>query len=551
MDEQREGQRDLSEQLAFFEGHPDMVVCIDADGDVSYANPAVLNALGLRPSDVVGHSIVEFLHPDDLDEVLEAVAGLTGDRELGVPVTPSIFRIRMADGTYLPVEINGTVVERGPLAGWMTLIGRHPVEHLVEAEITEMLARDADLTDIIALLPRFGLWRHPAQQYAVRYLGDGEEIWTGSAAAVELGRTHHDPGTPWGLASTTRATCRCEFADLPEELQAHARALGQERCIAKPVEDPLGGEAAVVVAWSSTGGPGLEVHHGCTDHMARILSLILRWRFHQTQLVAQNKLAALGRITAGMAHEIRNPLNFVLNFTEVAGEVATDAVAAVDDQNPLEARELIERLTQILGLVQHHAERIQALMQIFIGQTQGEAGPLEEVDLSQLARDAADLGYHGYRAAGHGDFRCDIGVTGEQVRALVRPQALSQVILNLVANACAAMDDLRRRHEDDRYRPALVLHTERRPDAALLSVSDNGPGVPPAIRDRIFDPFFTTKGPDEGTGMGLALCRDVVGNLHGGELLLESTDGVYRTFKVVLPQEDESIGPRTATPGPR
>jgi len=216
--------------LSFFEVHPDMIVGIDSQGSIVYVNPTMSAALGIDSSTAVGQSIAEFLHPDDFAKALESVAGLSDTPDLGVPITPIIFRLRRSDGDYMPVECNGTVVGAGPFAEWMIIVGRYPGDHLLELRIGEMLTSGVDLPEIISVIPEFGLWRHPGQYYAISYRTDSGTVWTGSDAAVAIGRAHAGSDTPWARASAAGDRLDFERDDLTPEMRDMAGELGVERC---------------------------------------------------------------------------------------------------------------------------------------------------------------------------------------------------------------------------------------------------------------------------------------------------------------------------------
>jgi PAS domain S-box-containing protein len=522
--------------FSFFEVHPDMIVGIDREGTIVYVNPTMSVALDIDRSEAVGQSIAEFVHPDDFGKALESVAGLSGTDNLGVAVTPIIFRVRRSDGDYVPIECNGTLVGAGPFADWMIIVGRYPGDQLIEQRIGEMLTSGVDLPEIISVIPEFGLWRHPDQHYAISYRTDSGTVWTGSEAAVAIGRAHGGTETPWARASAAGSRIDAENGDLPSDVRKSAGQFGVERCVALPVVDPLLGDRAVVVAWSNTGGPELWVHHHSVEQMARALSLVLHWRLYLTRLVAQNKLAALGRITAGLAHEVRNPLNFIKNFAEIAEGAVALATESLAEGDSEELESCLEEIGSSLAFVQNHVKRIESLVQSLIGQTQGEAGFMQRVNLVELVKAAADLGYQGFRAAGHSGFSAVFHFDADEVPADVYPQELSRLVLNLVSNACSAMSD-KRETDGSSYTPTITFGFSDSAEVVSITVRDNGPGIPIEARDRIFDPFYTTKSIGEGTGLGLSLCRDIV-SLHGGELLLDSTVGEYCQFNIVLPVRD-------------
>ena len=285
----------------------------------------------------------------------------------------------------------------------------------------------------------------------------------------------------------------------------------------------------------------------------------------QDQIVMREKLAALGELTAGVAHEIRNPLNFVKNFSEVSEELLEELLEELheilrvrDDKKDEDRRALIQEIagdvTDNLKRIREHGERANQIVHhmLMMGRGSGERQP---TDINALLEEHARLAYHSARAS-DSDFRLEVKEDFDPaVGALdVIPQDMGHVFLNLVSNACQATDEKRRAAEagaetppdspgpgEDRYEPALTLATRRTADGIEIRVRDNGSGIPPDVIDKIFNPFFTTKPPDQGTGLGLALSNDIV-RQHGGEIRVKSRPGAFTEMVVALP-----LVPPTAT----
>ncbi|MYB45071.1 MAG: HAMP domain-containing protein [Acidimicrobiia bacterium] len=261
----------------------------------------------------------------------------------------------------------------------------------------------------------------------------------------------------------------------------------------------------------------------------------------QDQIVMQEKLAALGEVTAGVAHEIRNPLNFVKNFSEASGELLEELeeILEEDELDEDEIEEIIEDLTDNLERIGRHSERANRIVQDMLMMGRG-VGEWQTVDLNTVFNEHAQLAYHSARAVDpefqlhiERDYDPEVG----DIEAI--PQDLGRVFLNMVGNSCQATDFKRVSIlEDPRdgtpYMPTVWLKTKRVGDRAQVIIRDNGDGIPPDVIDKIFNPFFTTKPTDKGTGLGLALSSDIV-RTHGGTISVDSEEGEYAEMTVDLP----------------
>jgi signal transduction histidine kinase len=255
----------------------------------------------------------------------------------------------------------------------------------------------------------------------------------------------------------------------------------------------------------------------------------------QDRLVAHEKLASLGALTAGIAHEIRNPLNFVTNFAQLAvglvgelrgllGTPAGEAGAVLDD------------LERNVAKIEEHGRRADLIVRGMLLHARAQPGRRERIDLNALVGEYARLAYHGLRAQEAGfqvELETDLDAALGPVEA--SPQDLSRVILNLTHNACYAAHQ-KRQTAGPGFRPRVLVRTRDLGDAAEVRVRDNGDGVPAALRDKVFAPFFTTKPAGVGTGLGLSISYDVVVQMHKGTLRLESEEGRFAELIVTLPK---------------
>ena len=273
----------------------------------------------------------------------------------------------------------------------------------------------------------------------------------------------------------------------------------------------------------------------------------------QDQIVMREKLAALGQLTAGVAHEIKNPMNFIMNFSEVSQELLEELLEEVaknrdgegngeDEYDPELVEEVAGDLTGNLQRIHEHGKRANRIVMDMLKMGRG-GGEWQETDLNVLLNDHVLLAFHSARAADT-EFQLDIQEEYEEdlVKVKVRPQDLGRVFLNLVTNACYATDEKRKLLLEEGgdaakgYLPTLKLRTHRVGDHVEVHVRDNGNGIPQSALERIFNPFYTTKPPDKGTGLGLSLSSDIMRE-HGGEIRVETEEGEYTDMIVVLPVE--------------
>ena len=266
---------------------------------------------------------------------------------------------------------------------------------------------------------------------------------------------------------------------------------------------------------------------------------VQRLKATQTQLVQKEKMASLGELTAGIAHEIQNPLNFVNNFSEVSAELVGELEE--EQQKPgrdtqLEA-ELLGDLKQNLRKITHHGGRASAIVRGMLEHARTGTGEREATNLNALADEYLRLSYHGLRAKDK-DFNADLvtDFAPDLPKVEVMPQELGRVLLNLYNNAFYAVHE-KQPTTPAGYKPVVRVSTRRTEAGVEIRVRDNGTGMSDAVKAKIFQPFFTTKPTGEGTGLGLSLSYDIVTKGHGGMLEVESVAGEGATFVVILPMD--------------
>ncbi len=271
----------------------------------------------------------------------------------------------------------------------------------------------------------------------------------------------------------------------------------------------------------------------------------------QEQIVAEQKLASLGQLTAGVAHEIKNPLNFVSNFSEVSVELVDEIEEVMEEAKDGEV-DLSEEIPPILSdirlnlqKVKEHSSRADGIVRSMLEHSRGGPGDWRETDLNALLKQYVDLSYHAVRAH-NTDFNMKLtqDLDPEMGMLMVIPQDIGRVFLNLVTNACQALDE-KRKNTDGGYEPELRIASRRLEDHVEFDIRDNGPGIPEELRERIFEPFVTTKKPGEGTGLGLSLITDIL-TRHGGSIQIDTEEGVFTEMRVLLPLESsQDIDPET------
>ena len=263
----------------------------------------------------------------------------------------------------------------------------------------------------------------------------------------------------------------------------------------------------------------------------------------QANLIQAEKMASLGQLTAGIAHEIKNPLNFVNNFAGLSVELlqelketAAPALAALDEDRRSEVDEVIGTLSGNLQRIVEHGKRADNIVKSMLAHSRG-GGERQSVDLNALVEEALNLAYHGARAQDQNfnitlerDFGKDIAPVE------LAPQDMTRVLLNLFGNGFYAANKRRRETTDGTFKPLLAVTTRDLGEAVEIRVRDNGVGIPAGVRDKLFQPFFTTKPTGEGTGLGLSISYDVVTHGHDGTMTVESDVGAGAEFTIYLPR---------------
>ncbi|MDQ6764009.1 MAG: ATP-binding protein, partial [Bacteroidota bacterium] len=259
----------------------------------------------------------------------------------------------------------------------------------------------------------------------------------------------------------------------------------------------------------------------------------------QNQLIQKEKMASLGELTAGIAHEIQNPLNFVNNFSEVSKELLDEMKAALENGDNTDVKEIANDVIQNLEKINHHGKRADAIVKGMLQHSRQTSGVKEPTDINALCDEYLRLAYHGMRAKDK-NFNAEIKTDFDNSIGNINivPQDIGRVLLNLFNNAFYAVSE-KQKTADENYKPLITVATKS--PAPLekgwveVIVSDNGNGIPQNIIEKIFQPFFTTKPTGQGTGLGLSLAYDIITKEHNGSIRVESKEGEGTTFIIQLP----------------
>jgi two-component system, NtrC family, sensor kinase len=262
----------------------------------------------------------------------------------------------------------------------------------------------------------------------------------------------------------------------------------------------------------------------------------------QDRLVQTQKLASLGQLTAGIAHEIKNPLNFVNNFSGVSAELIDELQESLKDVSLNEKRrseitELMDTLRGNLDKVVQHGKRADAIVKNMLLHSREGSGEHRIVDVNTLVEESLNLAYHGARAEKQGfNITMERSLDPAAGQADVFPQDVTRVLLNLISNGFYKATKRRAEADGDGFEPTLAAATRNLGDRVEITIRDNGGGIPPDVKEKMFNPFFTTKPAGEGTGLGLSICHDIIVKQHGGSIEVDTKPGEFAEIRVILPR---------------
>ena len=254
----------------------------------------------------------------------------------------------------------------------------------------------------------------------------------------------------------------------------------------------------------------------------------------QSQLIQSEKMASLGELTAGIAHEIRNPLNFVNNFSEINSELISDMKEEINKGNYDEVILLANDIEENEQKINHHGKRADAIVKGMLQHSRKNSGQKESTDINALINEYVRLSYHGLKAKDksfNADMKTDFDTSLGKINVI--PQDIGMVLLNLINNAFYAVSD-KKRNAGENYQPVVSVQTKKLDGEIEIIVKDNGNGIPQKVIDKIFQPFFTTKPTGEGTGLGLSLSYDII-KAHGGAIKVQTKEGEGCEFIIHFP----------------
>ncbi|HRO08210.1 MAG TPA: ATP-binding protein [Saprospiraceae bacterium] len=285
----------------------------------------------------------------------------------------------------------------------------------------------------------------------------------------------------------------------------------------------------------------LEIQKKELDDQKKLLENTLsELRATQSQLIHSEKMASLGQLTAGIAHEIQNPLNFVNNFSDVSKELLTEMREDIKKNNIEDALELASDVVNNLDKIYFHGKKAESIVKGMLQHSRAAKGLLEKADINLLCDESIRLAYHGMKSK-FMDFNVEITTIFAQniPKIYIIPQDIGRVILNILSNAFYATIQKSKKISSD-YKPNVTIKTLYDSSGVNVYIRDNGCGIPQEIKDKIFQPFFTTKISGQGTGLGLSICYDII-NSHGGRISFESKEREFTEFNIFLPNKSNLV----------
>jgi signal transduction histidine kinase len=261
----------------------------------------------------------------------------------------------------------------------------------------------------------------------------------------------------------------------------------------------------------------------------------------QQQLIQHEKMASLGELTAGIAHEIQNPLNFVNNFSELNAELIDEMQQEMDKGNLDDAKAIANDVKENEQKINHHGKRADSIVKGMLQHSRNSSGQKELTDINALADECMRLSYHGLRAKDKSfNAKTETDFDNSLPKIMIVPQDIGRVILNLFTNAFYSVMQKKKTVPPTPeggilYEPSVSVSTRKLENSVVIKIRDNGNGVPQKVVDKIFQPFFTTKPVGEGTGLGLSMSYEIITEGHGGELTVETKEGEFAEFIITLP----------------
>jgi signal transduction histidine kinase len=278
-----------------------------------------------------------------------------------------------------------------------------------------------------------------------------------------------------------------------------------------------------------------KANHQLNEQKTALSKTLDELKATQSQLIQSEKMASLGELTAGIAHEIQNPLNFVNNFSDLNREMLDDLQLELQKGDVREAIVLLNNLRENEAKINLHGKRADSIVKSMLQHSRSNSGVKELADINKMVDEYVRLAYHGYRAKDKNfNIELDFDLDPQAGSASIMKQDIGRVLLNILNNAFYAVNQLKQRVSEN-YKPIVRISTRREENFVHITLEDNGPGIQPDKKDKIFQPFFTTKPTGEGTGLGLSLSYDIITSGHGGSLECISDPGQGAAFHIKLP----------------
>ena len=562
----------------------------DASGSICWYNQRWHDYAGTTLEDMQGWGWQKVHHPEHVNRVVQRIRQCF---ETGTPWEDT-FPLRSKDGTYrwflsraLPIRN-----EAGDVVRWFGT--NTDVTEQIEADYAlqvsvERQTATADILKVIASSPsdvrpvfeaiaeRSNRLTAGHSTSVVRIIDDIVELVAFTSVSPEadaaLQASFPRPVSAYPLFELVRGGQIVEISDSEFELGARtgARDLGRARGFRSLLLTPLRNEQGLIGLISVTRRePGTFADHHVqllqtfadqaviaienvrlfdqvklrTDELSCSLKDL---QTAQSRLIQTEKLASLGQLTAGIAHEIKNPLNFVNNFASVSAELVGELRellegAGIDDRIRVEVNELSELLQGNLEKVVEHGTRADSIVKTMLLHSREGSGEHKRVSINAIVSESLNLAYHGARAE-----KAGFNITMEERldpaagELDAYPQEITRVLLNLISNGFHATMARKAQLRGEAYEPTLSASTQNLGDRVEIRIRDNGTGIPPGVKAKMFDPFFTTKPAGEGTGLGLSLSHDVIVKQHAGTIEVETQPDAFTEFRIVLPRTVVSI----------
>jgi PAS domain S-box-containing protein len=482
------------------------------------------------------------VHPDDLEGYSNALRACFKQR---LPKLECEYRIKAADGDYLWVEDHGRPI-RNEAGRTIRLVGA--VSDISRRHQAEQALRDRD-HELNAVLDTI--------DYAILFMGPDLRAKLINRAFRRM----------WNMSDEFIRDTRPTMRDLMNYVRGNDLydvPSGQFEAYADRRVDAVRKGTTVLNEMRLRDGRVIQYQIRALPDGGRMLTYfditdlkrnediankarefaetaLARLRVAQDRLVQTEKLASLGQLTAGIAHEIKNPLNFVNNFSALSVELVdemTEALerASLEDEKRKELDEIRGLMKSNLEKVVQHGKRADSIVKNMLLHARPSSGEHRPMEINLIVEESLNLAYHGARAEGSSfditlkrDFDPAVGVVD------IYPQEITRAFLNMISNGFYAINK-RATEDGDRFRPVLTVATHSLGDAVEIRIRDNGTGMLPEVREKIFNPFFTTKPAGEGTGLGLSISHDIVVKQHGGAIEVETEPGAYTEFIITLPR---------------